>query len=259
MPLAIIALGAGYACFMGWHRLISFDTLVSERDALGVAVAAHPVASLMAYLGIYTGVVGLGLPGGALLTLAGGLLFGVMTGSAASLVGATAGSTIIFLVTRTAFGCGLARDAGALAARLSEGFRRDAFHYLLVLRLIPLFPFYLVNIVPALCNVRLRTFLLATMLGMIPGTLAFAVVGAGLDDVVRQQATLVAACRALGRGDCHPELGFASVLTPRLIVGLMALAVLTLLPVLVRWWRNARDPGTNACAVGSDARETRAS
>jgi uncharacterized membrane protein YdjX (TVP38/TMEM64 family) len=237
--LAVTAVAATvYA--MGWHRYLSLDVLIRERAAIDAFLALHPAWAVAAYLVVYAAVVGFGLPGGALLSIAGGLFFGAIAGGVVGLVGATAGATVIFLITRTAFGAGIARGAGPLAARLSAGFRRDAFHYLLVLRLIPLFPFYLVNLVPALCNISLRTYLAATFLGMVPATFAFATLGAGFDDALRAKGRAYDVCRLIDPSTCSLRFDYAMLMTPRLLIALTMLAAITLLPIIVRKVRARR-------------------
>ena len=111
----------------------------------------------------------LSFPAAAILTIFSGFLFGWLPGTVFAMLGATGGATLLFLAARTAFGGFLRERVGGFAARLSDGFARDAFSYLLVLRLAPFIPFFVVNIAPALFNVRLRTFVLATVIGILPG------------------------------------------------------------------------------------------
>jgi uncharacterized membrane protein YdjX (TVP38/TMEM64 family) len=158
-------------------------------------------------------------------------------GGLASIVGASIGATLVFLIAKSAFGEHLVRRAGPLASRLAEEFRTDAFSYLLFLRLVPAFPFFLVNLVPALLGVRLGTFVMATALGIIPATLAFASIGAGLDSVIAAQEASHQACLAAGRLDCRLDFDVMAALTPQVLVALVGLGVLALVPVVVRRWR----------------------
>jgi uncharacterized membrane protein YdjX (TVP38/TMEM64 family) len=114
------------------------------------------------------------------MTVAGGLLFGLWMGATLAIVGATAGAVILFLIARFLVGDALRARAGPFLKRMAEGFERNAFAYLLFLRLVPAFPFWAVNLVPALVGVRQRSFVAATLIGIIPGTLAYASVGDGL-------------------------------------------------------------------------------
>lgn len=234
LPLLALFGLAGVAFVMGWHKYLTLESLVRNRAMLDGFVAAHPAAALALYTLIYVAVTAMGLPGALILTVTGGLLFGAWLAGAATVVGATAGATAIFLIARTAAGAHLADRAGALAARLAGEFRRNAFNYLLFLRLVPAFPFFLVNLVPALCNVRLRTYVAATALGIIPGTFAFASVGAGLDSVIAAQAAQYRACLSSGAASCHIDFKLNSLVTPQVLIALAALGVLALVPVVAR-------------------------
>jgi len=242
VPLAIIVLAGAAVIGVAWYKGLSPVSLLEQRVAIDAFVGEHRVAALLAFTGIYTVVVALSLPGAALLTICGGIIFGGLPAGLAALVGATAGATVLFMVARSALGGWLIRRAGPHAESVAAGFCADAFNYLLFLRLVPLFPFCLVNLVPAMCGVRLRTFVLATALGIIPGTFAFAFFGAGLDSAVTVQVANYRACVAAGRAGC--KLGFdpSAAVTPQLIVGLVALGLLALVPVVVRRLRAARAP-----------------
>jgi uncharacterized membrane protein YdjX (TVP38/TMEM64 family) len=227
---------------LAWHQGLSPVSLLERRVAIDAFVGAHRIAALLAFTGIYAAVVALSLPGAALLTICGGIIFGGPAGGLAALVGATAGATVLFMVAKSALGGWLVRRAGPHAESVAAGFCADAFSYLLFLRLVPLFPFCLVNLVPAMCGVRLRTFVLATALGIIPGTFALAFFGAGLDSAVTAQVAAHRACIAAGRAGC--KLGFdpSAAVTPQLIAGLVALGLLALVPVVVKRLRAARAP-----------------
>src|SRR5436190_24203935 len=130
-PLIVIAalFVAGY--LLGWHRYISFETLVRHRAAIDAFVAAHKVAAVAAFIGIYVAVAALSIPASAALTTIGGFLFGTGIGGAAAIVGATTGGSIIFLIAKSALGEHLLRRAGPFAKKFARGFREDAFSYML--------------------------------------------------------------------------------------------------------------------------------
>ena len=183
LPLGIlVAAGIGFVA-LGGHRYLTFSTLADNRSRLCDLVARWGAGAAILYVLVYAAAVALSVPGGALLTIAGGFLFGTLLGGSCAVLGATIGAGCIFLAARAGLG-GLAQRAGPLFAKLEAGFAADAFNYLLVLRLVPLFPFWLVNLVPALAGVGLPTFLLATFLGIIPGTFVYASIGNGLGKVV---------------------------------------------------------------------------
>ncbi len=145
----------------------------------------------------------LSFPAASVLTIFAGFLFGWLPGAGLAVVGATTGASILFLAARTAFGGFLRDRAGGLAARFSKGFEKDAFAYLLVLRLAPFVPFFVVNIAPALCGVRPKVFVAATVIGILPGALAYSWLGQGLDSVLL-------AAKAAGRRRVHPRPGDAA-------------------------------------------------
>jgi len=237
-PAAAVVAVVALAYALGLHRDLSFATFIRHRGAIDQFIAAHAILAVSGFIALYIAVVSLSLPGGGILTMTGGFLFGPVLGTAASAVGGLIGGTIIFLIARSAFGEFLTRRAGPFAAKLAEGFRADAFSYLLFLRLVP-FPFWLVNLTPALFGVRLKTFILATAIGILPATAAFAVFGAGLGSVIAAHEAHYNVCMAAGRADCTVNFDLSHVLTPTLLLALAALGLLALLPVLARrlWGR----------------------
>lgn len=218
LPIALVAAALALAYALGVHEFLSLEQLRLHHRTLLAFVAAHPVTAPLGYAAIYALAVALSLPGAVVLTVAGGFLFGAWLGTGLTVIAATTGATLIFLAARSAFGDLLRARAGPALRRMEEGFRRDAFSYLLMLRLIPLFPFFLVNLVPAFLGVRLRTYVAATLLGIIPATLVFTLAGCGLDRLVE------------GRGDVSLD----SLLTPEMVAALSGLALLALAPVLYR-------------------------
>jgi uncharacterized membrane protein YdjX (TVP38/TMEM64 family) len=240
--VAIVAL-VGLAYGLGLHRDVSFETFIRNRAFIDQFIATHGLMAAAGYIALYIAVVSLSLPGGAILTVTGGFLFGPVLGSVLACLGALAGATIIFLIARTAVGEVLTRRAGPFAAKLADGFRADAFNYLLFLRLVP-FPFWLINLAPALFAVRLKTFVAATAIGILPATVTFAVFGAGLGSVVTAQEVAYNACLAAGRAGCSVNFDLSHVLTPTLLGALAALGVLALVPIFARRvWGRKLDAG----------------
>src|SRR5580692_9996277 len=229
VALAIMVLAGAALIGLAWSRGLSPVSLLERRVAIDAFVGAHHIAALLAFTGIYAAVVALSLPGAALLTICGGIIFGGAAGGLATLVGATAGATMLFMVAKSALGGWLVRRAGPHAESVAAGFCADAFSYLLFLRLVPLFPFCLVNLVTAMCGVR-------------PGTFALAFFGAGLDSAVTAQVAAHRACIAAGRAGCKPGFDPSAAVTPQLIAGLVALGLLALVPVVVKRLRAARAP-----------------
>ena len=234
MPLIAVVVLAVIGYLTIGRTGISLEALVRHRMAIDAFVSEHRVLAVLAYIGLYTVAVALSVPGAAFLTVSGGFLFGVVAGASAAVIGATMGATIIFLVARTALGEPLLRRAGPRAIKLAQGFRDDAFSYLLFLRLVPVFPFFLVNLVPAFAGVRLGPFVAATALGVIPAAFVYAFAGTGLDSVIVAQSHSHRDCLAAGRPDCAMSFDAKDILTPQLIGALVALGLLALVPVVVK-------------------------
>jgi uncharacterized membrane protein YdjX (TVP38/TMEM64 family) len=238
--LALVGLMAvGFAS--GLHKALTFEAVVSARDSFQSVITEHRMLALLAYVLSYAAIVSLSFPGASLFTLAGGLMFGWLTGGMAAVVAATTGASIVFLIARTAVGETLAKRAGPQVARLQEGFRENALSYLLFLRLVPAFPFFVVNIVPALLGVPFQTYLIGTFLGVMPGTFAFSSVGAGLDSVVMAAKVQQLACVASNAAAACPlTIELSTLLTKELKIALGLLAVLALLPIAVKKLRHRR-------------------
>lgn len=239
-PLAAVAVLAVLILSMGWHRELSLENLVRYRTALDTFVSNHWIAALAAFVLSYVAMVTLSIPGGLFMTMSGGILFGVLAGWLASIVGATVGATLLFLIARSAVGELLARRAGPFAARLTQGFREDAFNYLLFLRLVPAFPFFAVNLVAAFAGVRLSTFVAATLIGILPATFALSFAGAGLDSAVAAQEIAYRSCleaRAMG---CRLDFDLKTAITPQLMAALAVLGLAALIPVAVKRLRARR-------------------
>lgn len=224
LPVAALALLLALVFTTGLHRYLSFGALRDNRALLQAFVADNYALAALGFVAAYTAAVALSIPGAVILTVGGGFLFGSLPGTALVVVGATAGATLLYLIAKTALGDALRARAGGAVQRLEAGFKENALSYLLVLRLIPLFPFWLVNLAAAVLGVPFRTYVLATFLGIIPGSFVYAQVGAGLGSVFDQGG----------------EPSLAGVLTPQVILALVGLAVLALVPVGYRKWQARR-------------------
>ena len=220
-PLVLLACVVVAVLISGAWRELSFDNLRGHRLELQALASAHPWLSLAAFAALYATVTALSIPGVTVLTLTGGFLFGVVEGSAASVLGATTGATVVFLVVKLAAHDAPERRLGPRLRRFRDGFRRDAFAWLLSLRLAPIAPFWLVNLAAPVLGAPLRTFVVATLLGVIPTIVIYAGVGAGLG-------------RAFDRGE-GAHLGL--IFEPGVLLPLIGLALLSLAPVAWRIWR----------------------
>lgn len=215
LPLAVLAAAAIGIFSTGLHNYLSFDALREHRETLLAFVADNGALAPLGFIVIYAIATAISVPGGVVLTIAGGFLFGTWLGGFYVVIGATLGATLIFLIAKTSLGDVLKSKAGPRLKRMEEGFKENALSYLLFLRLIPLFPFWLVNLVPAFLGVGLMTFIIGTFFGIIPGSLVFASVGNGLGAVFDEGGT--------------PDLGI--IFKPSVIGPIVALAVLSLLPI----------------------------
>jgi uncharacterized membrane protein YdjX (TVP38/TMEM64 family) len=238
LPVAVIICLMAVAYGLGAHEKISLQSIAANREELRHFIADNWLLALLIYGLVYACAVALSIPGATLLTIVGGLLFGWFTGAIAAIMAATAGATLIFLAARTSLEEALTRKAGSLVNKIRDGFSRDAFNYLLFLRLTPVFPFWLVNIAAALAQVRLKTFVSATLLGIIPAAFAFSFAGSGLDSIIDAQMAAYEACLARGEaGPCTFDLQASRLITPQILVALAALGVVALLPVGLKSWR----------------------
>lgn len=233
-PLLLLVASMAGAYALGLHRYLSLDALLQHRAGLARFVDEHQVMALLAFAAAYAASVALSIPGASLLTLIGGFLFGAWIGGVVSVLAATLGAIGVFLVARSALGEALQRKAGPALARILSGFKSDAVSYLLFLRLVPVFPFWLVNLAAALGGVTLMVFTWTTLLGIVPGTLALSFAGSGLDSVIAAQADACAACAASGAADCEQGLALSALMTPELVAGLVLLGCVALIPVI---WR----------------------
>lgn len=227
--LPVIVLLSGLAAFIALDldRFFSFDLLREHRHGLLDRVAEHGIAAAFIYIALYIMVVTFSLPGGAVMTVTGGFLFGALFGTCYTVLAATIGATLLFLIARTSLGASLKEKAGPWLGRMQNGFNENAMSYLLVLRLIPLFPFWLVNLAPAFLGVSLRTYAIATLIGIIPGTFVFSLIGAGLGSVF----------------DAGESFTLQGVLTGEIIGALVGLALLSLIPVIYKRVRKGKRPG----------------
>lgn len=226
-PLAVIGLAIALVFAMGWHKYISFDALSQNLSALDGWVRANLVIAMLAFGATYAVVVALSLPGASVLTLTGGVLFGWI-GVLPTVIGATLGATALFIAAKTAFRDVFAARAGGFVAKFEAGFRENEFSYMMVLRLVPLFPFFIVNIVPAFLGVKLRTYFFATLFGIIPGSMTYTLIGAAGRDTIAQGG----------------KLDLAGALTqPTVLAAIVGLIVLSLIPIVYKRFKGNKPHG----------------
>lgn len=223
LKVALLVLFAGVvvAFFaLGGQRYLTLESIKANRDAMLRFTDAHFVAALALGFVVYAGAVAFSLPGALVLSLATGFVFGRWVGTALVVAAATTGATILFLAARYIFADAARRRLGAIGERINAGFTENAFSYLLFLRLVPAFPFFLVNLAPAFTSVPLRTFVLATLVGIVPGTFVFVNLG-----------------ETLGRID-----SLAGLVSWETLIAFALLGALALVPVFLRRRASARAP-----------------
>ncbi len=218
IPLLVIAAGIALFFALGLDRYLSFQALSDNRQILVAWTEANPVVAAVGYMTLYALTVAFSIPGAVWLTIAGGFVFGVILGTSYTVIGATIGACGIFLAARYALADFFHAKAGPALRRMEAGFRENAASYLLFLRLVPVFPFWLVNLAPAFFGLRLRTFALWTLIGIIPGTFVYVLVGNGVGEY-------------LDRGE-KPDLGI--IFEPQYIAPILGLAALALLPIVIK-------------------------
>jgi uncharacterized membrane protein YdjX (TVP38/TMEM64 family) len=212
------------------QRQLDVQSLREHRAALVDWVDQWPWVAPVVFVGVYALTILFVPPSSGFLTLLAGFLFGGVVGTAVSVTGATTGATLVFLISRFLAGDWLRRRFAPTVRRMQSELHNHAFSYILVLRLVPLLPFWLVNMAPAFVHVPFRIFIVATFLGIIPVTSVFAMFGAGLGDLL----------------DRNERIALRDALHPQIVVGLVGLALLTLLTMFYRRWRTRlRDAAEN--------------
>lgn len=222
----VLVLVAGLAAFfaLGLDDYLSLDALKANRQVLAAWVSEAGALAYVAYAAAYAAVIAFSVPAGAMMTITGGFLFGPWLGGALTVIAATIGATALFLAARYAFADLLRQRAGSAIKKMEAGFKENALSYMLFLRLIPAFPFVLVNLVPAFLGVRLGTYMLGTAIGIIPGTLVYASLGDGFSAIV----------------EAGGDIDLGIIFQPRFLLPVLGLAVLALLPVLYRKLKRRR-------------------
>ena len=227
LPLVLIALVAISGAFL-LRDYLSFDALRENRAALIAFRDSNYLLTALAFVAAYIVVVAFSLPGATAATLTGGFLFGLFPGALFNLVSATIGAVLIFLAVRAGLGRAFAAkiDAGeGRMKRLTVAIRANEFPVLFSLRLMPVLPFFVMNVLPALIGVRLSAFTAATFFGIMPGGVIYTWVGAGLGEVFARDET--------------PDLGI--IFEPHILGPLLGLAALSLLPLIVKKFQRKED------------------
>ena len=207
LAIAIVIVCAILASFyFDLGRVLSLDALKQNRDQLLAFTEANYAGAVALFVLCYIAVTALSLPGAAIMTLAGGFLFGSIFGTLFVNLGATTGATLAFLAARYVLRDWVEAKFGKRIGPVQEGFGKNAFSYLMTLRLIPLFPFFVVNLVSGLTRMSIGSYVAATALGIIPGSFVYAYAG-----------------RQLGTINSLKEIASPNVIAAFVLLGLLAL------------------------------------
>ncbi|NOZ33137.1 MAG: TVP38/TMEM64 family protein [Alphaproteobacteria bacterium] len=234
--IAIIALGYS----LGWHRLISAEALTANYTALKDFVLAYGLLAALAAGLVYATATALSLPVGLIMTVSIGILFGWWQATIIVVISATLGASVLYWIARTSLRDFYQERAGAYLNKLAKGFARDAVSYMLFLRLVPAFPFVLVNFAPGILGVPFFTYFWTTLVGIAPGTAAYSFAGAGLASVMERQSEMYIQCTEAGGANCGFSLELSALITPELLIAFAALGLVALTPVVIRRFWPAR-------------------
>ena len=218
VPLLILVIGLVAFFVAGGTKYLSFEMLSQNYKALNAYTANHYLLSALIFVCVYIIIAAFSIPGATIMTLLGGFLFGAVFGSVWVVIGATIGATITFLAVQTAFGDILKNKAGGTIQKMHAGFKENEFNYMLFLRFLPIFPFFIINIAAGVLGVSLRTFFFGTLLGIIPGSFTYAWVGSGLG-------------YALSKGK---EINMGIIFEPQVLFPIIVLAALSVVPIIYK-------------------------
>jgi len=218
-PIAVIGLALALFFMLDLHRYFSLEALRENREMLQAWVEKSPLLAIVIFMLVYAGAVAISFPGASIMTVFGGFLFGLWPGAPAVVIAATLGAGIIFLASKTALGDVLNKRAGGFVKQMEKGFHEDELSYMFLLRLIPVFPFWAINIAAGVLGVSSRNFLIGTFFGIIPGSFVYASIGN-------------AAGAAFDAGE-NVSLG-GILLKPETLLPIIGLAVLALIPIFLK-------------------------
>jgi uncharacterized membrane protein YdjX (TVP38/TMEM64 family) len=218
--IILIALGIGLFYFLDLGRYLTLDNLKANKDSLLLSYSRHRFLFILSFILIYTLQTALSLPGAAILTLAGGAIFGAIPGTVWVNIGATSGAILAFLLARTLLRDWVLRRFGSKMEALDRGIRRNGLSYLLFLRLVPVFPFFLVNLACGITGLRLGTYIIGTMVGILPGSFVYANAGASLASIS----------------------SLKEVASPRVLIAFGLLGLFALIPALYRVIAGKKSP-----------------
>lgn len=225
IPIVILILGFIAVYFSGLLDYLSFETLKMHRKSLIDFVNNHYLLSSLSYILLYILAIAFSIPGGVFLTILGGFLFPQPLSTIYVVFSATIGATLLFLAAKTAFRDFFQKRVKGFLKKMEKGFQENSASYLLFLRFVPLFPFWLVNLAPAFFGVTLRTFIWTTFVGIIPGSFVYAQAGAGLGAIF----------------DTDNTFSLNAILNWKMKIALVCLAIFSLVPIIIKKIRKKRD------------------
>ncbi len=228
-PVLLLAVLAGFFA-LGFNQFLTLDELALNYASLSAFVAENTAIGVLVMIIVYLVAVAASFPAAWLLTVAIGLVFGWALGAVIVVVGATLGASLLFLIARSLLADYFRKKAAGRVKTMAQGFAEDAASYMLFLRLAPVFPFLLVNVVPAIVGVRFSTYFWTTAIGIIPGTIAYSFAGEGLRSIISERAS---ACVA-AISPCGEPFSAASIITPQMLIAFFLLALVSVIPVLVK-------------------------
>lgn len=221
IPLILIVILMIIGYFSGFYKVLNFDNLKYHHNELVEFVNANSIMTPFLFMAIYAVATALSIPGGLFLSLLGGYLFRQPWCTLYVLIGATAGATGVFLAAKTALGSFLRKKASPYLSKISAGFQKNAASYMLFLRLVPLFPFWLVNIAPAFFDVKVRTYIWTTLIGIAPASFVYTLAGRGLNNIFESEE----------------KFSISAIFNWQLNLALICLGVLALVPIILRKWK----------------------
>ncbi len=227
--LFILLIGAVAVALFFWFdlgRYLTLEALKANREALLGVYTTHRVATVVGFIAVYVVQTALSLPGATILSLSAGAIFGTVMGTTCAVVGATIGAVLAFLVTRYLFHDAVERRFGENLTRINRELDQAGLNYLLFLRLVPIFPFFLINLAAGLTKMPLRTFFLGTLFGIIPGGFVYVNAGASLAAITSTR----------------------EIASPRVLGSFALLGLFALVPVV---YRKIRKPGTRDSGLGT--------
>lgn len=218
VPIAVLGVGLAVALYFDVHKLLSFEVIGENYADLKAYISNQYAISLLLFSLTYICAVAFSIPGASILSLLYGALLGTFVSGSLVVVSATIGATLIFLAARYAFQDVLKKRAGPWLSKMQAGFNENAVSYMMFLRLVPAFPFFVVNLVPAFIGVSLPVYVVTTFIGIIPGTFVYASIGSGIGYIIEQGKT--------------PDLSVLS--SPQVLLPLAALGLLALVPIVYK-------------------------